>query len=257
MFVGGSLATGDYVPGVSDLDLVAVVDGPVGAARTRDLTTLHRALDAGDGARASLGCVYVEESRLSDRDARHPTWTHGSLVDRTLSGIARAELVLHGYALLGRPPQDVLPAMGPDDVRDAARSEVLGYWARAARHPWWWLDPVMPDLGLTAMARGRYAMSTGEPAHQDTRDRARARPGLADRADARQTARRARRVSSRAQRGHRLDGHETDRRGGPLLVPCSHFGTTTVLATLSCRACCHGLSHNGHRQSSSRNTETS
>lgn len=161
MFVGGSLATGDYVPGVSDLDLVAVVDGPVGAARTRDLTTLHRALDAGDGARASLGCVYVEESRLSDRDARHPTWTHGSLVDRTLSGIARAELVLHGYALLGRPPQDVLPAMGPDDVRDAARSEVLGYWARAARHPWWWLDPVMPDLGLTAMARGRYAMSTG------------------------------------------------------------------------------------------------
>ena len=162
MFVGGSLATGDYVPGVSDLDLVALADGPVGAARTRDVTTLHRALDAGVGAGHDLGCVYVEESRLSDLDARHPTWTHGSLVDRTLSGIARAELVLHGYAVLGRPPQDVLPAMGPDDVRDAARSELLGYWARAARHPWWWLDPVMPDLGLTAMARGRYAMSTGE-----------------------------------------------------------------------------------------------
>ena len=29
LYVGGSLATGDYVPGVSDIDLVALVDGPV------------------------------------------------------------------------------------------------------------------------------------------------------------------------------------------------------------------------------------
>jgi len=28
LLVAGSLATGDYVPGVSDLDLVAVRDGP-------------------------------------------------------------------------------------------------------------------------------------------------------------------------------------------------------------------------------------
>lgn len=40
--------------------------------------------------------------------------------------------------------------------------ELAGYWTRAARHPLWWLDPVMPDLGLTPMARGRYAVSTGE-----------------------------------------------------------------------------------------------
>jgi Nucleotidyltransferase domain len=162
LFVGGSLATGDHVPGVSDLDLVALVDGPVDAGRTQALRAVHRALDAGTAAGHDLGCAYVDEARLGDLDARHPTWTHGSLVDRTLSGIARAELVLDGYAVLGRPPQGVLPPMGPDDVRAAARSELLGYWARAARHPWWWLDPVMPDLGLTAMARGRHTMSTGE-----------------------------------------------------------------------------------------------
>ena len=162
LLVGGSLATGDYVPGVSDLDLVALVDGRVDDGRRAIIATLHAGLDAGVGSGLDCGCVYVDRARLGDLDATHPTWTHGSLVDRILSRISRAELVLHGYAVLGRPPVAVLPPVTRDDVREAARAEVTGYWARAARHPLWWLDPVMPDLGLTAMARGRYAMATGE-----------------------------------------------------------------------------------------------
>jgi hypothetical protein len=162
LYVGGSLATGDYLPGVSDLDLVALVDGSVDADRTAFLTTLHRRLDDGAGSGRDLGCVYVDAARLGDGQARHPTWTHGALVNRKLSGIVRAELVLHGYAVFGRAPRDVLPPMSADDVRAAARREVTGYWAWAARRPWMWLDPVITDLGLTSMARGRHAMSTGE-----------------------------------------------------------------------------------------------
>ena len=162
LLVGGSLATGDYVAGVSDLDLVAVSDGSVDDERLAELTALHTAIDAGAGAGQDLGCVYVDSGRLADVDAEHPTWTHGELTRRSLSRIARVELVLDGFAVLGRPPQDVLPPVTADDVRDAARAEVTGYWARAARHPWWFLDPVMPDLGLTSMARGRHALATGE-----------------------------------------------------------------------------------------------
>jgi hypothetical protein len=162
LFVGGSLAMGDYVPGVSDLDLVALVDGPVGEDRTGILSALHRELDEGLGSGKDLGCVYVDGARLGDLDADHPMWTHGSLVTRSLSRVARAELVLHGYEVFGRTPAHVLPPMSRDDVREAARLELAGYWTRAARHPLWWLNPVMPDLGLTSMARGRYAMSTGE-----------------------------------------------------------------------------------------------
>jgi hypothetical protein len=106
--------------------------------------------------------VYVDAGALLDVGAEHPTWTHGGMVSRILSGIARAELALHGYAVLGRRPQSVLAPVGPDDVREAARAEVSGYWRDAARHPWWWLDPVMPDLGLTSMARARHAVSTGQ-----------------------------------------------------------------------------------------------
>jgi hypothetical protein len=162
LWVAGSLATGDHVPGVSDLDLVAVADGEVSVERHRVLAALHRDLDAGIAAGLDLGCAYVDQARLLDAEARHPTWTHGDLVQRTMSGVTRAELARHGYALLGRAPSDVLPPMSEDDVREATRAEVTGYWAWAARRPWLWLDPVVADLGLTSMARARHSLATGQ-----------------------------------------------------------------------------------------------
>jgi hypothetical protein len=162
LLVAGSLATGDYVPGVSDVDLVALAGGPVGPARQEVLAGLHRELDQGAARGLDLGCVYVDAGRLAELGARHPTWTHGSLVQRSLSGVTRAELVRHGFAVLGRLPAAVLPEVTDDDVRRAARAELCGYWAHAARRPLWWLDPVIADLGLTSMARGRHALATGQ-----------------------------------------------------------------------------------------------
>lgn len=161
LWVAGSLATGDYVRGVSDLDLVAVADGPVDPVRETALTELHRELDRGAAAGADLGCVYVAEAGLLELPAPHPTWTHGSLVRRTLSGITRAELGRAGYAVFGRPPSALLPQVTDDDVRRAAYAELTGYWRWASRRPTYWLDPVIADLGLTSMARGRHALTTG------------------------------------------------------------------------------------------------
>jgi hypothetical protein len=161
LFVGGSAATGDYRAGVSDLDLVAMTDRPMDAQGRSSIVAVHRRLDASAPAGTNLGCAYVAAAALSDPAAPHPTWTHGELVERSLSGIVRAELVRSGFAAFGRPPRDVLPGMSDDDVRRAARAELTGYWAMAARHPSWWLDPSFADLGLTSMARGRHALVTG------------------------------------------------------------------------------------------------
>jgi hypothetical protein len=162
LLVAGSLATGDYVPGVSDVDLVAVVRRPLGTAEQALLTGIHAQLDQGSARGADLGCVYVEERRFPDAEALHVTWTHGRLVYRILSGVTRAELVRNGFAAYGRSPDTLLPPVTDDDVRAAARSEVCGYWAWASRRPWMWLDPVIVDLGLTSMARGRSEMRTGQ-----------------------------------------------------------------------------------------------
>jgi Nucleotidyltransferase domain len=162
LLVAGSLATGDYTPGISDLDLVALIDGQVDVARAAVLAAAHRRLDEGAGSGLNLGCAYVDAAQILDLRAHHPTWTHGLLVRRVLSQITRAELVRHGYAVFGRRPCDVLPAMSNDDLREAARAELAEYWTWAARRPWLWLDPTIADLGLTSMARGRHTLATGE-----------------------------------------------------------------------------------------------
>jgi hypothetical protein len=157
LLVAGSLATGDYVPGISDIDLVALTDGPVDADRQTKLVEIHQAQDPA----LKLGCVYVNAAQVSDTALKHPTWTHQRLIQRILSGVNRAELVRHGQAVFGREPREVLPAMSDDDVREAGRAELTGYWAWAARRPRLWLDPEFADLSLTSMARGRHAIATG------------------------------------------------------------------------------------------------
>ncbi|WP_322938364.1 nucleotidyltransferase domain-containing protein [Nocardioides bizhenqiangii] len=163
LWVGGSLATGDYVPGVSDLDLVAVTSEPVVGDALEQVVRIHEELDAGLARGMDLGCQYADAGRLLHIAIKHPTWTHGEMVERSVSLVTRAELVLHGFPVLGPPPHELLPPVTPDDVRSAARAELAGYWSYAARRPQMFLRlPVMVDLGLTAMARGRHALSTGE-----------------------------------------------------------------------------------------------
>ena len=123
---------------------------------------MHRTLDREAAQGLDLGCAYVDADTLADTGALHPTWTHGSLAHRILSGVTRAELVRHGFAVVGRPPAAVFPDMTGDDIRRAARAELCGYWAWAARRPLLWLSPVIADLGLTSMARGRHALETGQ-----------------------------------------------------------------------------------------------
>ena len=63
-WVGGSLATGDYQPGRSDLDLVALVAAPLGTAQQDQLlTALHTTLLAEQPLAAGLHCAYLPRHR--------------------------------------------------------------------------------------------------------------------------------------------------------------------------------------------------
>jgi len=163
VWVGGSLATGDHVPGVSDLDLVALTRVTLDGDALEQIAAIHTELDAGAAAGMNLGCQYADRDSLADATIERPTWTHGELITRAVSLVTRVELAVHGSALTGPPPHDVLPAETGHMVVAASQSELAGYWSWAARHPqMFWRLPVMVDLGLTAMARARHGISRGE-----------------------------------------------------------------------------------------------
>lgn len=153
ILVGGSIATGDYRPGISDMDLVAVVPDPLDATRQRHVARLHRSFIRKLPTARKLHCVYVPASEVDDIALSHPTWTSGRLVQRPLSGIARAELNQFGFAIVGAAPRTVLPPMSIAAVHQAVRDELSGYWTTAIGWRTMWLRDSFVDLGLLTMAR--------------------------------------------------------------------------------------------------------
>lgn len=152
-YAGGSLASRDFRPGVSDLDLVAIVEAELDEAQRAALEDLHRRARSEHAAADQLHCVYVPQDRAADVTEPHLTWAHGELYRRGLSGIARAELLRGGIVLYGPTPEHHLPAVDAAALRDAVRRELTGYWSGAVRKRWLWLQDVYVDLGLTILPR--------------------------------------------------------------------------------------------------------
>ena len=153
LYVAGSVASGDYRPGVSDIDAVALVDRAPRPALRRVLVETHerliRTVEGADG----LHCVYVARPAVEDLSYRHWTWAFGELLRRPLGGIARAELLAEPVVVVGPPPSAWLAPLSESALRDAARAELAGYWTTALRKRSIWLEDVYVDVGLTTLAR--------------------------------------------------------------------------------------------------------
>ncbi|MFD1827052.1 MULTISPECIES: nucleotidyltransferase domain-containing protein [Mumia] len=161
LYVGGSLATGDYHPGISDIDAVALLDrSPTLATRAMLIETHGRLVRDAEGGSA-LHCVYVPDDDTVDPAHKHWTWAFGELYRRPLSGIARAELLADPVVVVGPPPSDWLPPMDVVDIAEAARAELAGYWTQALRKQAIWLQDLYVDLGLMVLARADATIREG------------------------------------------------------------------------------------------------
>lgn len=161
LYVAGSVASGDYRPGVSDIDAVALVDRAPRPALRRVLVETHerliRTVEGADG----LHCVYVARPGVEDLSYRHWTWAFGELFRRPLGGIARAELLAERVVVVGPPPSAWLAPLSESALRDAARAELAGYWTTALRKRSIWLEDVYVDVGLTTLARADATIREG------------------------------------------------------------------------------------------------
>ncbi|GAA0559583.1 nucleotidyltransferase domain-containing protein [Paractinoplanes ferrugineus] len=155
-YAGGSIGSGDYRPGISDLDLVAILSAPLTRYRRARLRDLHRATGP-----AKLHCAYVPADQLADVSSSHVNWAHQRMFKRPLSGIARAELHQFGVPVYGPPTAELVPPVSRPELADAVRGELRGYWAGAVRHARVWRTDLHVDLGLTTVARADETIATG------------------------------------------------------------------------------------------------
>jgi hypothetical protein len=161
LYAGGSLGSGDYVPGISDLDLVAIIAAPLDAAQRRRVGEVHGELMRSQPGAAKLHCVYVPAGEVETVTAPHVTWAGGRLIRRPLSGIGRGELLRFGITIRGPAPAEVIPPVDAAGLRDAARAELTGFWSRAAARRLTWLNTDFVDLGLITIARANATVTEG------------------------------------------------------------------------------------------------
>lgn len=160
LWAHGSLALGDYQPGRSDLDLVALIEAPVGDASRLALQQVHEALLAMPLA-DKLHCSYVVRAELGGTDRDHVTWAHGELFARPVSPVTRRELLAGGLCLYGSAPSDVVPAVTDSELAGYIRADLRDYWHPHTALAQLWLTDIWVDLGMLTVARASVTLADG------------------------------------------------------------------------------------------------
>jgi hypothetical protein len=161
LWVHGSLALGDFQPGRSDLDLVAVIGAALTRAQEQDLQRVHEALHSQQPLAEKLHCSYIIRSELGETGHSHLTWAHGELFDRRVSPVSRRELCQGGLCLLGPAPAAVIPPVTDQELTDYIRGDLREYWYPKTARDDLWLRDIWVDLGLLTFARATVTLQEG------------------------------------------------------------------------------------------------
>ncbi|WP_030815324.1 hypothetical protein [Streptomyces sp. NRRL F-2799] len=156
----GSLGGGDYQEGRSDLDLIAVLPGPLTPASVRRVIVLHRHLRA-EPLAAKLHCSYLTPPTAADPKRSHLTWAHGRIARRPVTPVTRSELHEFGRVLHGAPPAAYLPPVPDRELRDFVAADQRDYWRPAVDEERLWREDIWVDLGLLTFARATVTLREG------------------------------------------------------------------------------------------------
>jgi predicted nucleotidyltransferase len=162
IYLYGSLATGDFSPARSDIDVVVMLGREPDEAAIAQLRQLHVALASSDDPAGRLHCLYVPAEDAADPSRLRPYWYGDRMTHWQLKVLTQAELASAGVPLCGPWPPPGLGPVGVTDLQAAVRGEIGGYWRRMARKRRRWLQDVWVDLGLTVLPRAEAALTTGE-----------------------------------------------------------------------------------------------
>ena len=161
MWAHGSLAGGDYQPGRSDLDLIAILDRPCAAVEEQRLAEVHEGLAAAMALASKLHCSYCAVAELDDPARSHLTWAHEQLMHRRVTPVTRRELHDFGLVLYGEEPAALLPPVTGGQLAGFVVQDLESFWLPSLDHPERWDRDIWVDLGLLTLARATVTLRDG------------------------------------------------------------------------------------------------
>jgi hypothetical protein len=162
LWAHGSLAMGDFQPGRSDLDMVALVPTDLTADQRVAVQALHEELSRQVPLGSKLHCCYLGRDRSDDFEAKHPTWTQGVLDDKPLTPVSRRELLSGGRVYEGPAPFEVLRPVTNEELSNFIRTDLRDFWYPATTKRRLWLRTIWVDLGPITVARATVTLRNGQ-----------------------------------------------------------------------------------------------
>jgi hypothetical protein len=171
VYLRGSLATGDFIPETSDMDVLAVTERPVDDAAFAALAALHKQLAALPNPYANrLEIAYIDRQALKrfESGLRHPTLGQGESLawsehhDNWL--LERWVVRKHGVALQGPNPQTLIDPIASEDIIASVRGRLRDWvdWANQPDDPDWSLPRRHKAYVVETMCRALYTLACGE-----------------------------------------------------------------------------------------------
>ena len=158
----GSLAGGDYQPGRSDLDLIAILSRPCTAAEEQQLVQVHESLGNDFALASMLHCSYCAVGELDDPERVHLTWAHEELMRRRVTPVTRRELHDFGLVLHGGEPAALLPPVTDEQLAEFVVQDMQSFWLPSLDHRARWDRDIWVDLGLLTLARATVTLREGK-----------------------------------------------------------------------------------------------
>ncbi len=170
MYLNGSLSLGAFEPGSSDIDvLVATVDA-LTDEQVSALSDMHaRLLTSGLSYATRLEGFYLPQAALRRSDpatTRYPFSAQAEgllMVELGSDWVIQRHLVREtAFVLWGPPPQTLLDAVLPGELRAAVIDRVTGYWNQQLEHPEWLRTREEQAFAILTMCRALYTLVCGE-----------------------------------------------------------------------------------------------
>ena len=174
MYVYGSLATGDYVPGRSDLDFLVVTDDVLPSNIVDDLESMHRTLADGSLKLAGkLEGAYVPRQVIRRHEVEHPAvpiLNEGSFYLAPLGpdwDIQRYVIRKHDARLEGPPAVELIDPVEFSQVRRAISLAIDQWWEPMLTDPSPLNRPGYQPFAVISMCRALHASQHAELASKE------------------------------------------------------------------------------------------
>jgi hypothetical protein len=169
MYLGGSLAAGDFDPQTSDIDFVVITTDELPNEMLSALAVIHARMAAsGRKWGTKLEGAYIPQHTFRRYDPAfsiHPSVSTGGGFGLDGQGsdaiIQRHILREQGIVVTGPAPQTLIDPILPDDLRRAEQATLQEWWAPQLEHPFRLSSREYQAYAVLTMCRALYTLQFG------------------------------------------------------------------------------------------------